>query len=384
MGRVAERKALLAAYALVVAGRPQVLLITGAAGIGKTRLVEELCAQAEAAAGGARVLVGESAPLAGAALAYGPFVAALRDQAGWLLADDSTPDMLAARHRLFLRVLELLAGLATRSPVVLVLEDLHWADDSSRELLAFLAVRLRDRPVMLVGTLREEELAGRVGQWLAELERRPQVTRLRLGRLADGEIAELVTGLLPADAASEDRVEAVVGAADGNPLYARELAHAAPQALPASIADAVLAKAAGLTAQARAVVNQVCVADGGMSHELLAAAVPLPEKRLLASARRAVASGLLVPADDGYACNHGLTRQVLYAQLLPGERRQLHHRLAEALAARPDSDPGLLAQHWHRAGAPDRAGRRPCWPRARRSRNAPTRRPCGLTRSPSN
>ncbi len=356
VGRVAERKALLAAYAQVVAGRPHVLLITGAAGIGKTRLVEELCAQAEAAAGGTRVLVGESAPLAGAALAYGPFVAALRDQAEWLLADDGAPDMLAARHRLFLRVLELLAGLATRSPVVLVLEDLHWADDSSRELLAFLAVRLHDRPVMLVGTLREEELAGRVGQWLAELERRPQVTRLRLGRLADGEIAELVTGLLPADAASEDRVEAVVGAADGNPLYARELAHAGPRALPASIADAVLAKAAGLTAQARAVVDQVCVADGGMSHELLAAAVPLPEKRLLAAARRAVASGLLVPADDGYACNHALTRQVLYAHLLPGERRQLHHRLAEALAARPDSDPGLLAQHWHRAGSPDRAG----------------------------
>ena len=355
VGRVAERKALLATYARVVAGCPQVLLITGAAGIGKTRLVEELCAQAEAAAGGARVLLGESAPLAGAALAYGPFVAALRDQAGWLL-DDGTPDMLAARHRLFVRVLELLTGLATQSPVVLALEDLHWADDSSRELLAFLAVRLRDQPVMLVGTLREEELTGSVGQWLAELERRPQVTRLRLGHLADGEIAELVTGLLPADAASADRVAAVVGAAGGNPLYARELAYAGPQALPASITDAVLAKAAGLTVQARAVVDQVCVADGGMSHELLAAAVPLPEKRLLASARRAVASGLLVPADDGYAFSHALTRQVLYAHLLPGERRRLHHRLAEALAARPDSAPGLLAQHWHLAGSPDRAG----------------------------
>ena len=356
VGRVAERQALLAVYARVVAGRPQVLLITGVAGIGKTTLVEELCAQAESAAGGARVLRGESAPLAGAALAYGPFVAALRDQAEWLLADDGTPDMLAARHRLFVRVLDLLAGLAARSPVVLVLEDLHWADDSSRELLAFLAVRLRDQPVMLVGTLREEELAGRLGQWLAELERRPGVSRLRLGGLADGEIAELVTGLLPAGAASEDRVAAVVGAADGNPLYARELADAGPGALPASITDAVLAKAAGLTAQARAVVDQVCVADGGMSHELLAAVVPLPEKRLLASARRAVASGLLVTAGDGYAFNHALTRQVLYAQLLPGERRQLHHRLAEALAARPDSDPWLLAQHWHLAGSSDRAG----------------------------
>ncbi len=355
VGRVAERKALLAAYARVAAGQSQVLLLTGAAGIGKTRLVEELCAQAASAAGGAQVMVGESAPLAGAALAYGPFVAALRDQAEWLLADDGASDMLAARHRLFVRVLELLAGLAAKSPVVLVLEDLHWADESSRELLAFLAVRLRDKPVMMVGTLREEELAGGVGQWLAELERRPGVTRLRLERLPDREIAELVTDLLPAAAASTERVAAVVAAAEGNPLYARELAYAGPQALPASVTDAVLAKAAGLTAQARVVVEQVCVADGGMSHDLLAATVPLPEKRLLASTRRAVASGLLVTAGDGYAFGHALIRQVLYAHLLPGERRRLHRRLAEALALRADSDVGLLAQHWHLAGCPDRA-----------------------------
>ncbi len=356
VGRIAERKALLAAYAQVADGQSQVLLLTGAAGIGKTRLVQELCAQAASAAGGAQVLVGESAPLAGAALAYGPFVAALRNQADWLLADDAASDMLAARHRLFVRVLELLAGLAAGSPVVLVLEDLHWADESSRELLAFLAVRLRDKPVMMLCTLREEELAGAVGQWLAELERRPGVTRLRLGRLADSEIAELVTDLLPAATASAERVASVVAAAEGNPLYARELAYAGPEALPASVTDAVLAKVSSLTAQARAVVDQVCVADGGMSHDLLAATVPLTEKRLLASTRQAVASGLLVTAGDGYAFGHALIRQVLYTHLLPGERRQLHRRLAEAFAARAGADPGLLAQHWHLAGCPDRAG----------------------------
>ena len=90
------------------AGEPQVLLITGAAGIGKTRLAEELIREADQA--GAQVLAGESAPLAGAALAYGPFVAALGEQAAWLLDDDGTGDMLAARHRLFVRVLGLLGG----------------------------------------------------------------------------------------------------------------------------------------------------------------------------------------------------------------------------------------------------------------------------------
>ena len=137
--------------------------------------------------------------------------------------------MLAARHRLFVRVLELLAALAAKSPLVLVLEDLHWADESSRELLAFLAVRLRDKPVLMVGTLREEELAGGVGQWLAELERRPGVTRLRLGRLPDSEIAELVTEL-PAGCSRQPRSgwRPWSRAAEGNPLYARELAYAGP------------------------------------------------------------------------------------------------------------------------------------------------------------
>ena len=177
---------------------------------------------------------GESAPLAGAALAYGPFVAALGEQAAWLLDDDGPGDMLAARHRLFVRVLGLLGDLAAHAPLVLVLEDLHWADESSRELLAFLAVRLRDAPVLVVATVREEDLDSDPGAGSPRLERRPAVTRLRLARLADAEIAELVAGLLPAGA-SADQVAAVVSAAEGNPLYARELASAGPQGLPASI-----------------------------------------------------------------------------------------------------------------------------------------------------
>ena len=353
VGRAAERAALSAAYARAAAGQAQLLLITGAAGLGKTTLVDEL-ARHTAPAGGAQVRAGESAPLAGAALAYGPFVDALGEQAGWLLADDGPGNMLAARHRLFVRMLGLLTDLAAQAPLVLVLEDLHWADDSSRELLAFLAVRLRQAPVLLVGTLRDEDLGGATLRWLSELERRPSVHRLRLAPLADTEIAELVTGLLPAGA-SAGQVAALVSAAGGNPLYARELARTGSQAPPASITDAVLATAAGLPPPARAVVDQVCVADGGMSHELLAATVPQPEKRLLAAARRAVASGLLTGAGDGYAFPHALIRQVLYAHLLPGDRQRLHRRLAEALAARPRADPGPLAQHWNLAGCQDRA-----------------------------
>ncbi len=240
------------------------------------------------------------------------------------------------------------------APVLLVLEDLHWADESSRELLDFLAVRLSEQPIMVVATLRDDELGSSERRWLAELERRPAVLRLRLAPLTPTGIGEIVAHLMPADA-SADAKAAVITAAEGNPLYARELASAGRAMVPASITDAVLAKAAGVTAQARALIEQVSVADGGMSHELLAATSTLSEARLLAAARAAVASGLIASSGDGYCFTHTLIRQVIYAQIIPGERRRLHRRLAGLLADRPGSEPGLLARHWHLAGCPDRA-----------------------------
>jgi DNA-binding CsgD family transcriptional regulator len=354
VGREAERQAMMAAWARALAGQSQLLLITGEAGLGKTRLAEELLRQVAQPAGQAQVRAGESAPLAGSSLAYGPFMAALGDQAGWLLPDDGGSDMVVARHRLFERVAGLLADLARQAPLLLLLEDLHWADESSRELLTFLAVRLRAHPVLIVATLRDDELAGEARRWLADLERHPRVTRLRLAGLAPAEVAELVAGQVPAGT-SADQLAALVAAAEGNPLYALEMAATGEQRPPASIADAVLAQAAGAPADVRALIDQVCVMDGGMPDDLLAPALALPEDRLLAAARDAVARRLLVPAADGYAFRHALIRQVFYAGLLPGERRRLHYRLAAALAARDEPDQALLAVHWRLADRPERA-----------------------------
>jgi DNA-binding CsgD family transcriptional regulator/tetratricopeptide (TPR) repeat protein len=352
VGRAGERDALSAAYARARTGQSQIFLVTGPAGIGKTRLVEDL----RVSASDAQVLTGESAPLAGAALAYGPFVDALRDHAGGLLDEDQdhSDDVPTQQHRLFVRVLGALTDLAARAPVLLVLEDLHWADESSRELLDFLAVRLREQPIMVLATLRDDELSSGARRWLAELQRRPRVLSLRLVPLSPAEIGEVVADLMPADASADARA-AVISGAEGNPLYARELASAGPGRMPASIADAVLGKAAGLEPEARALIDQVSVADGGMSHDLLAATLALPEASMLAAARAAVDSGLLVSEGDGYTFGHALARQVIYAEILPGERRGLHLLLAEALADEPDADPGLLARYWQLAGCPDRA-----------------------------
>jgi DNA-binding CsgD family transcriptional regulator len=351
IGRAAEREAMSAARARALAGEPRVVLITGPAGIGKTCLVSSACADSPELP----VLAGESAPLAGASLAYGPFVAALGGRVDWLVAEDDGADMRTRRHRLFIRVLE---ELVARAPLLLVLEDLHWADESSRELLDFLAIRLRDAAVMVIATVRDGELDDRARSWLAELGHRPTVLRLRLGPLTGAEISAVVADLMP-DGTSAEVSAAVVAAAEGNPLFARELAASGGSAVPISIADVVRAKAAGLNEQARAVVEQVAVADSGMPHDLLAASVPFAERRLLAATRAAVSCGLLVASGDGYAFTHTLIRQAIYTGILPGERRRLHQRLAAALAhppGRPDADPGLLARHWYLAGDQQRAG----------------------------
>ena len=353
VGRTVERGTAADTYERAAGGQAQLLLITGEAGLGKTRLVEELVVLV-GAEGTAQVRIGESVPLSGTTLAYGPFVAALRDRAEYLFADGGSADAPAPRQRLFERMLALLCDLSARSPLVLVLEDLHWADTSTRDLLAFLAVRLRRQRVLVVATMREEELSTDARRWFAELVRCPRVTRLRLTGLADSEVAELVTGLLPADAADAD-VAATVSAAEGNPLYAQELVRAGRHWPPVSIAEVVLARVSCVDAAVREVIDLISVTDGGMPHELLAATASLPETALLAALREAVALRLLVATDDGYALPHGLIRQILYADLLPGERRRLHRRYADALAERKGSDPACLARHWHLADCPDKA-----------------------------
>lgn len=335
----------MAAFTCAVGGQAQVLLITGEAGIGKTRLAMELCAMAN----GAQAWIGGCVPMVGQALAYGPFVAALPDQVAWLLDEAGPDDPLISRHRLFERVLTLLSDLSARAPLLLVLEDIHWADESSRMLLAFLAVRMRDQPILVVATLRAEELDSAALSWLAALERYPRVSRLRLAALGDSAIAALVASLTPAGTGPAD-VPAIVSAADGNPFCAEELARAAPHWPPLPLAEAIRAKVSSAHPMVREIVGQACVADDGVSHELLSKTVPLPEPDLLTALREAIARRLLTPTADGYAIPHELTRQVLYDDMLPGERRTFHRRLAAALAAGGSPDPARVAQHWHLAG----------------------------------
>jgi DNA-binding CsgD family transcriptional regulator/tetratricopeptide (TPR) repeat protein len=388
VGRVEELSVLEAAQGRAANGEPAVVLVGGEAGIGKTRLLAELADRCRAT--GARVLAGGCLPVGGDGLPYAPIVEALRPLPGELGVDTvrqligpswselarllpslgeppSGPAGPAAQARLFELLLGLLGRLGEQAPLILVVEDLHWVDRSTRELLAFLVRNLRAERLLLVVTYRSDEPhPDRLGPYLAELDRGGRVERLELDRLDRAATAAQLTGILDA-APAADLVDAVFARSEGNPFFTEELlaaVRAGSGPLPATSRDLLQGRVEGLAEQARWVLGVAAVAGRQVSHRLLAAVAGLEDRQLDAALRAAVARQLLVtgPGEGGYQLRHALLREVVEAGLLPGERARLHAGYAHALTERPELAPGApavaaaeLAAHWDAAGVPDRA-----------------------------
>jgi DNA-binding CsgD family transcriptional regulator/tetratricopeptide (TPR) repeat protein len=386
VGRVEEVQVLEAARRWAADGEPAVVLVGGEAGVGKTRLVAELTARC--AADGTRVLSGGCVPVGGGALPYAPMVEALRD----LLTDvgvnevrelvgPSWPELArllpalgepasgppgeSAQARLFELLLGLLGRLGEQAPLVLVVEDLHWADRSTRDLLAFLVRNLRRERVLLVVTYRNDEPGQqRIGPYLAELGRGGPVQRLELQRLDRAETTAQLTGILGAAPAS-DLVDAVFARSEGNPFFTEELlesVRAGSGTLPATLRDLLQGRVEAPSERARQVLQVVAVAGRQAPHPLLAAVAGLDERQLEEALREAVVHQLLVTREDGYQFRHALLREVVDAGLLPGERARLHAAYAQALTQRPElaaSSPAVaaaeLATHWDGSGKPEQA-----------------------------
>ena len=412
VGRGAESARLAAASDRAAAGTPTVVMVGGEAGVGKSRLVRELVAGSRAA--GATVLAGGCVELGGEGLPFAPVVAALRMLArglgGARLAtavpeparselarllpelgpppaggaaggrtpvgqppaggpQSPLPDPGSAQRRLFELLLGLLERLAARRPTILVVEDLHWADRSTRDLLAYLVRNLRHGRLLLLLTYRSDELHRRhpLRPLLAELERDRRVDRLELGRFDLDEVAAQLTGILGVAPATR-LVEGVHARSGGNAFFVEELAAAvSPGGAAASggLRDTLLARIEALPESTRTLLRVVAAAAGRVEHELLAEVTGLPEPELLAGLRAAVSARvLLVDAHDGtYGFRHALVKEAVDGGLLPGERPRLHGRLAVALSARgaglrqahaglPGVDPALaaeLAWHWYAA-----------------------------------
>ncbi|HEX5900231.1 MAG TPA: AAA family ATPase [Solirubrobacteraceae bacterium] len=371
VGRERELAGLSAALERAADGRPAVALVSGESGVGKTRLVAELAAGARAQ--GARVLTGDCVDLGDGELAYAPIVSALRgldvgelDGAAGLapLLPQLDPPEAGAQSalsqgRVFELLLALLGRLAEAQPLGLVFEDVHWADRSSRDFLAFFVRNARQQRVLLVATYRTDELHRRhpLRALVAEAERAPIVERVGLERFTREEIVAQLTGIL--GRRPEARlVDELFARAEGNPFFTEELAAAATgERLPANVADALMLRVEGLSASAQAVLRLAAVAGPRVSHGRLERAAGLAPDELVAGLREAVAHNIVVsdPETDAYGFRHALMREALADDLLPGERGPLHAALARALEADPAlsvSPSGVTAQlafHWFAA-----------------------------------
>jgi DNA-binding CsgD family transcriptional regulator/tetratricopeptide (TPR) repeat protein len=383
IGRIEELQTLEAARVRAANGEPAVVLVGGEAGVGKTRLVAELISRW--VSDGTRVLVGGCVPVGGDGLPYAPIVEALRplpDELGvatvrelggpsWrelarllpsLGEPDAGPPGQAAQARLFELLLGLLVRLSEPTPVALVVEDVHWSDQSTRDLLAFLVRNLRQNRVLLVVTYRSDEpRSEQLGPWLAELDRGGPVQRLKLARLDRAQTAAQLVGILGA-APPADLVDAVFGRSEGNPFFTEELlaaVRAGSSELPTTVRDLLRGRVQALPERAQQVLAVAAVAGQRVPHRLLASVAGLDDQDLLQALRILVAHQLLVtrPAEDGYQFRHALLQEVVDADLLPGERAQLHAAYAHALTQQPElagMSPAVraaeLAIHWEAAG----------------------------------
>jgi DNA-binding CsgD family transcriptional regulator/tetratricopeptide (TPR) repeat protein len=376
IGRTEELRRLAATLDRAEQEQPQLVLVAGDAGMGKTRLLLEFADRAQQR--GSRVLVGGCVELGDIGLPYLPVVDALRG----LVDDPEEADLVAevaatapglgrllpevarsgptdalAGDRLeqlqvFDAVRALLLRRSQRSPVVVVLEDLHWADRASRDLIAFLARTLRSGRVLLVASYRSDELHRRhpLRPLLGELVRLPGVERLELAPFSRAELAEHLEAVAGVPLVA-DQLERIYERSEGNPFYAEQLLAAgagdADVGLPPTLADVLLVRVQGLSEPAQQVLRVAAVAGRRVSHRLLAEVAGWPEADLERGLHEGIGAGVLVAdsATGTYAFWHALLQEAVYADLLPSEQVRLHASYARLLAAEPEGVAAELAHH---------------------------------------
>jgi len=375
------------------AGHTLAALVSGDAGIGKSRLVSEVAAIAGDR--GVTVLRGHCAEI-GDSVPYLPFADALRGVRlppakaaalaeavrkrpvlARLLPDGSGEQDTAAdrsglaRQQMFGAVLGLLSELAEQAPVLLILEDLHWADASTRDLLTFLSRMLHHERVVVIITYRTDDLHRRhpLRAVVADLARLSAVTLVELTPLPPASMTELLSSLQNGPAPSPQSaaiLNRIVERADGNPYYAEELLASASAAgplpaelVPSGLAALLLSRVERVSEAAQRVLRAAAVegrrADDDIVRAVVRDVADLADPDYDAAVRELVANQLLVPdqvdaereAGAGYAFRHALLREAVYNDLMPGERTRLHARLAALLAQRGPKTPGMAAQLAH-------------------------------------
>jgi DNA-binding NarL/FixJ family response regulator len=379
VGRDEQLAALTETFGAVRGGRSTTVLLGGDAGVGKTTLVNSFVAQL----GAARVIRGQCVPLGGDGLAFAPISGALRDlkqqvgddavlewagpggaSLGGLLPEltdggGANDDTL----RLFEALTEVLERAAEAQPLVVVLEDIHWADASTRHLIGFVARALTDARVLLIATYRTDELHRRhpLRPFLAEMQRLSGVETHSVPRLDTDGVAAMLTALRP-DRPDAAFVADVFRRSDGIPFFVEELARTDCADLPAGLRDVLFVRFESLGRSAQAAVRLLAVAGHRAEYVLISRASDLDESELDAGLREAVDAQLVIVDGSGFRFRHALLREAVLDDLLPGEAASLHRRIAETIEAEPALVPAgtsavELAHHWSAAREANKAFR---------------------------
>lgn len=378
VGRQHERRLLRAQLDAAMAGSGSIVLFAGEAGIGKSRLAEWVCQ--EAAASGMQVLVGhcydssETPP-------YGPWTELIEQVEAGLdrpLAERElpVPDLVQASSQAatYSEMRAFLASIAGEQPLVLLLEDVHWADTESLGLLRFIARRLASAPIVLLVTYRNDEVTRDhpLHRLVPMLVREALAVRIDVAPLGDVDVRALIDGVYALPNQDASRLTAYLQRrAEGNPFFISELLRSleatvlrpdpagrwtlgsldrAP--LPLLLRQVIDQRLARLGPGAETVLAVAAVIGQLVPFELWAQVAEVPEEELLPVVELAIASNMMEATADGTAARftHALIRDSIYESVLPPRRRAQHLRIASVLTSGADPDPDEVAHHFRLAG----------------------------------
>ena len=405
VAREREMTEVLALWQRAAAGEGQVLVVSGEPGIGKTRIVQELAARAQTQ--GARILVGECYAEGGPP--YAPIAEIIRDSLehpGWAEVELSDPTLAALRtlspalrthypnvppnpgldpqseqQRLFDSLVEWCTALSARAPILLFVDDVHWADSGTLFLLRHLARRGRKLPLLIVLTFREseQEESRALTDVLLDLNRERVVTQIRLRRLSREETRELLEAML-AEAVADEFLDSIYSQTEGNPFFIEEVckglveeallsyqegrwqrASMSEITIPHTVRAAIQQRVRKLPVSAQETLRLAAILGREFDFEILKQTSDLDEETLLASLESAVRTQLIVEVSGSraeaarFAFVHVLIPTTLREDVIRVRRQRLHLRAAVAIHALHPDDFEALAYHYAEAGDAERA-----------------------------
>ena len=390
-------------------GMGQVALVSGEAGIGKSRLIGE--GKTYALAQGFRLLQGNCFP-GDTSCPYAPLLDLLRTHyAGQSETEIATelgpfvrefaqliPDLVHIQHvspslpplpslepeqekrRLFEALTRWFTGLGTKQPILLVIEDVHWSDDTSLEWLHYLARRCAAHPFLLLVTYRSDEVRSSLSRWLTQLDRERLTQEFLLARLSRSDLEVMLRAIFALPHSRQlELPDLLYTLTEGNPFFIEEILKSLIAAgglfeangtwermplhelhIPRSLHGAVQQRTSELSESARQVLRLAAIAGRRFDFALLQQLTQHDEQQLLALMKELMAAQFVVEeSEERFAFRHALTREAVYADLLVRERRKLHGTIAEMMeqlyASAYDAHLAELAYHFYEAGMWEKA-----------------------------